>query len=61
MISYKENRDKILNLYKNSRSVKFSNEIGHILKIKNQKNYYMININLKNAIYFTLKIKKILY
>ncbi len=61
MISYKENRDKILNLYKNSRSVEFSNEIGHILKIKNQKNYYMININLKNAIYFTLKIKKILY
>jgi hypothetical protein len=35
MISYKENRDKILNLYKNSRSVEFSNEIGHILKIKN--------------------------
>ena len=61
MISYKENRDKILNLYKNSRSVEFSNEIGHILKIKNQKNYYMININLKNAIYITLIIKKILY
>ena len=60
IISYKKSGEKKINLFKKSRSGEFSNEIKHIFKINNNKDYYMSNINLENAIDCMKIIKKIL-